>query len=153
MSDAENDRWTPAHMRSPANRAIHLEHRRAQLQPLADDLRRIAREMRAVLQEEGPIEGDFPGQPWLRAKHVVKPLVDAADSLEKVLPALNAFNARYQHSYEELPDRREAKRQKKALAKQQQQQAIEPTGGGERTVPAQTGSDFDEVFDGLRRGA
>lgn len=149
---AANDRWTPDHMRSPANRAIHLEHRRAQLQPLADDLRRIAREMEAVLKEEGRIEGDFPGQPWLRAKHVVKPLVDAADSLEKVLPALNAFNARYQHSYEELPDRREAKRQKKALARQQAQ-AIEPPGAGQASVPAQTGSDFDEVFDGLRRGA
>ncbi|MFI9186818.1 hypothetical protein ACIGXG_31885 [Streptomyces goshikiensis] len=147
---AETDRWTPDHMRSPTNRATHLEQRRQQLQPLADDLRRIAREMEAVLKEQGRIEGDFPGQPRLRAKHVVKPLFDAADSLEKVLPALNAFNARYQHSYEELPDKREAKRQKKALAKQQQ--AIEPAGGGEHTVPAQK-ADFDEVFDGLRRGA
>ncbi|MFI8365246.1 hypothetical protein ACIGD1_34480 [Streptomyces sp. NPDC085612] len=145
---AEN-RWTPDHMRSPANRAIHLEQRRKQLQPLADDLRRIAREMEAVLKEEGRIEGDLPGQPWLRARHVAKPLFDAADSLEKVLPALNAFNARFQHSYEELPDRREARRQKKALAKQQ---AIEPSGAGEGTVPAQAGS-FDDVFDSLRRGA
>ncbi|MFD5328952.1 hypothetical protein [Streptomyces sp. NPDC127092] len=147
---AEN-RWTPDHMRSPANRAIHLEQRRAQLQPLADDLRRIAREMEAVLKEEGRIEGDFPGQPWLRAKHVVKPLFDAADNVEKVLPALGAFNARFQHSYEELPDKREAKRQKKALARQEKQ-AIEPAQTGERTVPAQQ-TGFDDVFDGLRKGA
>lgn len=148
---AENDRWTPDHMRSPANRAIHLDQRRQQLQPFADDLRRIAREMEAVLKEEGPIEGDFPGQPWLRAKHVVKPLFDAADSLEKVLPALNAFNRRFERSYEELPDKREAKRQKKALAKQQQ--AIEPTQTDERTVPAQSPGGFGDVLNELRRGA
>ncbi|MEV6357965.1 hypothetical protein [Streptomyces hydrogenans] len=147
----ENDRWTPAHMRSPANRAVHLEQRRTQLQPFADDLRRIAREMEAVLKEEGPIEGDFPGQPWLRAKHVVKPLFDAADSLEKVLPALNAFNARFQRSYEELPDKREAKRQRKALANQPQ--AIEHAPTGERTVPAQPQGDFDDVFKKLGKGA
>lgn len=148
---AEN-RWTPDHMRSPANRAIHLEQRRAQLQPIVDDLRRIAREMQAVLKEEGAIEGDFPGQPWLRARHVVRPLFDAADSVEKVLPSLGAFNARFQRSYEELP----VKREKKALAKKQKKagaQAIEPADAGERAVPATQGTQFDDVFNGLREGA
>ncbi|MFF6903385.1 hypothetical protein [Streptomyces hydrogenans] len=148
----ENNSWTPAHMWTPGNRAIHLEQRRTQLQPFADDLRRIAREMEAVLKEEGPIEGDFPGQPWLRAKHVVKPLFDAADSLEKVLPALNAFNKRFERSYEKLPDKREAKRQRKALANKQPQ-AIEHAPTGERAVPAQPQGGFDDVFKGLSKGA
>ncbi|MGW2181248.1 hypothetical protein ACWCXX_24745 [Streptomyces sp. NPDC001732] len=148
----DDDRWTPEHLRTPGNRKIHLDHRRVQLQPLADDLRRIAREMAAMLQEEGRIEGDLPGQPWLRANHVVKPLNDAADSLEKVLPALVAFNRRFERSYEELPEKREAKRLKKELAKRQKRQAIAPAGSGEGAVPAQKAG-FDDVFDELRKGA
>ncbi|MGW9440618.1 hypothetical protein [Streptomyces sp. NPDC055607] len=147
----DHDRWNPIHMTSSVSRAAHLEQRRMQLQPLADDLRRIAREMEAFLKEEGPIEGDFPGQPWLRARHAVKPLFDAADNVEKVLPALNAFNRRYQRSYEELPDRRAEKRARKALAKQQNP-AIEPGGTAGSNVPAQNG-EFEDVFKGLRKGA
>ncbi|QUI36327.1 hypothetical protein H9W91_35800 (plasmid) [Streptomyces alfalfae] len=143
------DKWTPDHLMAPATRAIHLEQRRAQLLPIVDDLRRLAREMEAELKEMESIEGDFPGQAMLRAWRVGKPLFQAADDIDKAIVDLITFNARYQKAYEELPDKREAKRRRKALAKAgQQPEAIEsaPTD----TVPK---PEFGDVFDGLRRGA
>ncbi|MGQ4733515.1 hypothetical protein ACUN3E_38375 [Streptomyces sp. Ju416(a)] len=148
MSSA--DKWTPDHLMDPATRAIHLEQRRAQLLPIVDDLRRLAREMEAELKEMESIEGDFPGQAMLRAWRVGKPLFKAADDIDQALVDLVSFNARYQKAYEELPVNREEKRRRKALAKAGQPEAIEsgPTG----TVPAQK-QEFGDVFDGLKRGA
>ncbi|OKJ46766.1 hypothetical protein [Streptomyces sp. CB02115] len=149
MSAAE--KWTSEHLLSPASRAIHLEQRRAQLLPLADDLRRLAREMDAQLKEMEAIEGDMPGQAKLRAWRVGKPLFKAADDVEQVISDLISFNARFQKAYEALPEQREEKRRRKALAKAGQPEAIEsgPTG----TVPAQKQQEFGDVFDGLRKGA
>ncbi|MFD7867610.1 hypothetical protein [Streptomyces sp. NPDC059783] len=144
--------WTPDHLRSPADRAIHLEQRRAQLLPIVDDLRRLAREMEADVKEVGAIEGDLPGQARLRAWRTVKPLFSAADDLEKAIGDLISFNGRYQKSYEDLPVRREEKRQAKALAKGQGQQAIESPSAGTDPGPPKT-SQFGDVFDGLRKGA
>ncbi|WP_433406990.1 hypothetical protein [Streptomyces sp. CA-146814] len=146
-----SDKWTPAHLLSPATRAIHLEQRRAQLLPLADDLRRVAREMDALLKEMGAIEGDLPGQARLRAWRVGKPLFKAADDIEQVISDLISFNARFERSYEELPVKREEKRQRKALARAgQQPEAIE-------SGPADTGPEkkqqYGDVFDALKRGA
>lgn len=155
MSNAE-DRWTPALLQSPEDRALHLAQRRAQLQPIVDDLRRLAREMEAEVQEYGPIEGDMPGQARLRARHVTRPLFKAADDIEKAVADLISFNARFQRSYEELPVKREAKREEKRRrkleAKSGRPQAIE---SGD-TAPAdktESKTGFGDVFDGLRRGA
>ncbi|MGW1037872.1 hypothetical protein ACWD4Z_37510 [Streptomyces antibioticus] len=146
------EKWTPEHLRSPADRAIHLEQRRAQLLPIVDDLRRLAREMEAEVKEVGAIEGDLPGQARLRAWHAVRPLFSAADDVEKAIGDLISFNGRYQKSYEDLPVRREEKRQAKALAKGQGQQAIESPSAGTDPGPPKT-SQFGDVFDGLRKGA
>jgi hypothetical protein len=143
------EKWTPDHLRSPADRAIHLEQRRAQLLPIVDDLRRLAREMEAEVKEYDAIEGDLPGQARLRARHVTRPLFKAADDVEKAISDLISFNGRYQKSYEELPAKREAKRQRKAIAKGKQPQAIET--GANSASQGETG--FGDVFDGLRRGA
>lgn len=146
------EKWTPDHLRSPADRAIHLEQRRAQLLPIVDDLRRLAREMDAEVKEIDAIEGDIPGQARIRAWHVTRPLFKAADDVERAISDLIAFNARYQRSYEDLPDKREEKRQRKALAKAKQPQAIESSPAGEEAAsPAK--SQFGDVFDGLRKGA
>lgn len=150
MSDAA-EKWTPENLRSPVDRAIHLEQRRAQLLPIVDDLRRLAREMQAEVKELGAIEGDLPGQARIRAWHAVKPLFNAADDVEKAISDLISFNGRYQKSYEDLPVRREEKRQRKALANGGQQ-AIESPSEGTDPGPPQT-SQFGDVFDGLRRGA
>ncbi|MEU8530103.1 hypothetical protein AB0C77_31670 [Streptomyces sp. NPDC048629] len=147
-----NEQWNPDLLRSPANRAIHMEQRRAQLQPIADDLRRLAREVEAELKEVGALDGDLPGQAWMRALQAVRPLFRAADDLEKSLADLVAFNKRYQRSYEELPEKREAKRQQKALAKGQPQQAIGPSPTGGQAAGGDI-SQFGDVFDGLRKGA
>ncbi|MFJ8982916.1 hypothetical protein [Streptomyces sp. NPDC102282] len=149
MSSAE--KWTSAHLLSPADRAIHLEQRRAQLLPIVDDLRRMAREMDAELKEMESIEGDFPGQAKARAWRVGKPLFQAADDVEKALADLISFNARFQKAYEELPQKREEKRRRKALAKNGQAQAIESGPAG--AAPVKAGDQFGDVFDGLRRGA
>ncbi|UZI33978.1 hypothetical protein [Streptomyces sp. VB1] len=145
------DQWTPDHLMSPATRAIHLEQRRAQLLPIVDDLRRLAREMEAELKEMESIEGDFPGQAAFRAWRVGKPLFKAADDIDQAIVDLISFNARYQRAYEELPVRRDDKRRRKALAKAgQQPEAIES--GPADTIPAKK-QEFGDVFDGLRRGA
>ncbi|MFY0516067.1 hypothetical protein ACOMD4_37630 [Streptomyces anulatus] len=146
------DKWTSDHLLSPASRAIHLEQRRAQLLPLADDLRRLAREMDAQLKEMEAIEGDLPGQAKLRSWRVGKPLFKAADDVEQVIADLISFNARFQKAYEELPQQREEKRRRKAVAKAgQQPEAIES--GSTGAVPAQKQQEFGDVFDGLRKGA
>ncbi|MFD9453425.1 hypothetical protein ACFWBC_10085 [Streptomyces sp. NPDC059985] len=148
-------KWTPDALQTAANRAIHLEQRRAQLHPIVDDLRRLAREMEAEVGEIDRLPGDLPGQASLRAWHTLRPLFKAADDVEAALTDLIAFNARYQRSYEELPEKREekreAKRQRKELANGGQQQieaapAAESGSGGGK-------SRFDDVFDGLRKGA
>ncbi|WP_330335778.1 hypothetical protein OHS33_39285 (plasmid) [Streptomyces sp. NBC_00536] len=148
-------KWTPDALQTSANRAIHLEQRRAQLHPIVDDLRRLAREMEAAVGEIDRLPGDLPGQASVRAWHAVRPLFKAADDVERALTDLIAFNARYQRSYEELPEKREAnqeaKRQRKELAKSSQQQieaspATETGSGGDK-------SRFDDVFNGLRKGA
>lgn len=146
MSSAE--KWTSEHLLSPADRAIHLEQRRAQLLPIVDDLRRLAREMDAEVKEMEAIEGDLPGQARIRAWHVAKPLFKAADDVEKAISDLIAFNARFQKSYEELPLKREEKRRQKALAKSGQPGAIESGRAGTASK-----DEFGDVFDGLRRGA
>ncbi|KUJ66550.1 MULTISPECIES: hypothetical protein [Streptomyces] len=149
------EKWTPDHLTSPAARAIHLEQRRAQLLPIVDDLRRLAREMAALVREMDSIEGDLPGQAALRARHVTKPLFKAADDVESAVGDLVSFNQRYQRSYEELPEKREAKREAKhrrKLEKAGHRPEIES--GPTSTAPAKTtDAKFDDVFDGLRRGA
>lgn len=147
------DQWTPDRLETHVDRAIHLEQRRAQLQPIVDDLRRLAREMEAKLKEAEAIEGDFIGQPWLRAWNTARPLFKAADDVEKALADLVSFNARFQRSYEDLPDKRAEKRQRKALAKGGQQQAItSPPPAGEQVASPPDGQ-YGGVFDGLRKGA
>ncbi|MGW3200089.1 hypothetical protein ACWDBD_37095 [Streptomyces sp. NPDC001118] len=141
------EQWTPDLLETETDRKMHLAQRRLQLLPIVDDLRRIAREMQEELDERDAIEGDFPGQSWLRARNVARPLFKAADDCERVLTDLIAFNARYKRSYEDLPQKREDKRQRKELAKAPQPQEI--TKGGEETEKAQ----FTDVFDGLRKGA
>ncbi|MDX3516098.1 hypothetical protein PV755_45635 [Streptomyces caniscabiei] len=148
MSSAE--KWTSDHLLSPVDRAIHLEQRRAQLLPIVDDLRRLAREMDAEVKEMESIEGDLPGQAKLRAWHVGKPLFKAADDVERAISDLISFNARFQKAYEELPQKREAKRRRKELAKAGQPEAIESAPGS--GAPAQR-DEFGDVFDGLRKGA
>ncbi|THA61731.1 hypothetical protein E6R60_36040 [Streptomyces sp. A0642] len=145
------DKWTPDHLMDPETRAIHLEQRRAQLLPIVDDLRRLAREMEAELKEMESIEGDFPGQAALRAWRVGKPLFKAANDIDQAIVDLVSFNARYQKAYEELPVRRDERRQRKELAKAGQSPAIEAGPAG--AVPAQKKQEFEDVFDGLRKGA
>ncbi|MFI8944781.1 hypothetical protein [Streptomyces syringium] len=149
MSD---EKWTPDRLQTPAERAVHLEQRRAQLHPIVDDLRRLAREMEAFAQESEAIEGDLPGQPRLRAWNVTRPLFRAADDAERALAHLIAFNARYQRSYEDLPVKRAQKRAKKALAKGGQPQAIESSPAGEEAASPEQ-AQFGDVFDGLRKRA
>ncbi|MFD8553571.1 hypothetical protein ACFV08_18710 [Streptomyces fradiae] len=58
----------------------------------------------SLVAEPARLGGDGSGEAHsvpLRAKHVVKLLFDAADSVEKVLPALAAFNARFQRPWTE----------------------------------------------------
>lgn len=148
MSSAE--KWTSEHLLSSADRAIHLEQRRAQLLPIVDDLRRLAREMDAEVKEMESIEGDLPGQAKLRAWHVGKPLFKAADDVERAISDLISFNARFQKAYEDLPQKREEKRRRKALAKNGQATAIE---SGQAGTAVQAKDEFGDVFDGLRRGA
>lgn len=154
MNAADNaDKWTPDRLETHVDRAIHLEQRRAQLQPIVDDLRRLAREMQAKLKEAEAIEGDFLGQARIRAWNTARPLFKAADDVEKALADLVSFNARFQRSYEDLPDKRAEKRQRKALAKGGQQQAItSPPPAGEQAASPSTGQ-YGGVFDGLRKGA
>jgi hypothetical protein len=159
MTDADmSDRWTPDHLQTAEDRAIHLAQRREQLHPIVDDLRRLAREMEAAAKEADSIEGDFPGQGKLRAWHVTRPLFKAADDVERALADLVAFNARFQRSYEELPEKRAKKRAEKELAKNGQQ-ALGSSPSGSKSVPsgreAVSGEQdpFGDVFDGLRRGA
>ncbi|MFK4694225.1 hypothetical protein [Streptomyces pristinaespiralis] len=149
MSAAE--KWTPDHLRSPADRTIHLEQRRAQLLPIVDDLRRLAREMEAEVKEIDAIQGDIPGQARMRAWNVTRPLFKAADDVERAITDLVAFNARYQRSYEELPEKRAEKRRRKDLAKSRQPQAIESSPAGE--AGSSEKAQFGDVFDGLRKGA
>jgi hypothetical protein len=147
------DKWTPDHLRSPAERAIHLEQRRAQLLPIVDDLRRLAREMEAEVKEIDAIEGDIPGQARIRAWRVTRPLFAAADDVEKAISDLISFNARYQRSYEDLPDKRADKRQRKELAKAKQPKEIPASSpSGEEGASGKT-TGFGDVFDGLRKGA
>ncbi|OKI33821.1 hypothetical protein A6A28_07940 [Streptomyces sp. CB03578] len=148
MSSAE--KWTSKHLLSPVDRAIHLEQRRAQLLPIVDDLRRLAREMEAEVKEMEAIEGDLLGQAKLRAWHVGRPLFKAADDVERAISDLISFNARFQKAYEELPQRREAKRRRKELAKAGQAGAIESAPAS--AVPTQR-DEFGDVLDGLRKGA
>ncbi|MEV5598913.1 hypothetical protein [Streptomyces sp. NPDC052496] len=153
------DKWTPDRLSEPAGRAIHLEQRRAQLHPIVDDLRRLAREMEAELKEVGEIEGDWPYQDRLRAWHAVRPLFKAADEVEKAIANVVSFNGRYSRSYEELPVKRARKKAEKELAKRQGQepQAIEsaPADSGTAPVPAEQESKgpFNTVFEHLRKGA
>lgn len=149
MSD---EKWTPDHLQTPADRAIHLEQRRLQILPIVDDLRRLAREMEAEVNEYDSIDGDLPGQARLRAWHVTKPLFKAADDMERVIADLISFNGRFQRSYEELPEKRAAKRaKKKDLASGPQPEAIDAPPATE-SAPMKTDG-FGDVFDGLRRGA
>ncbi|MFF9483005.1 hypothetical protein [Streptomyces sp. NPDC014733] len=149
-------KWTPDHLKTPADRAIHLEQRRAQLLPIVDDLRRLAREMAALVKEMDSIEGDLPGQAALRARHVTKPLFKAADDVEAAVGDLVAFNQRYQRSYEELPEKRAEKREAKhrrKLEKAGRRPEIESGQSSTAPVKATATDEFGDVFDGLRRGA
>jgi len=152
-----SDRWTPDRLQTPADRAIHLEQRRAQLHPIVDDLRRIAREMEAAAKEAGSIEGDLPGQGKVRAWHVTRPLFKAADDVERALADLVRFNARFQQSYEELPKKRAEKREAKELARNGGQQSAITSSPSSSSPGRQTASheqaQYGDVFDGLRRGA
>ncbi|MFD7510015.1 hypothetical protein ACFV5N_11830 [Streptomyces sp. NPDC059853] len=111
-----NNRWTSEMLRTPEGRAIHLQQRRAQIQPVVDDLRRLARELQADLAEDGRLYGDLPLQDRLRAWHTAKPLFDAVDELEKALSMLVAGNKRYEKSYEKLPEKRAEKKAAKERA-------------------------------------
>ncbi|CAM5326997.1 hypothetical protein Sdia_24040 [Streptomyces diastaticus subsp. diastaticus] len=152
---SSTEKWTPDHLLSPASRAIHLEQRRAQLLPIVDDIRRLAREMSALVGEMDSIEGDLPGQAALRARHVTKPLFKAADDVEAAVGDLVAFNQRYQRSYEELPEKRAEKREAKHRRKLEKAGGSRPEigSGPTSTAPAKTDAKFDDIFDGLRRGA
>ena len=115
---SNDNRWTSEMLRTPEGRAIHLQQRRAQIQPIVDDLRRLAREFQADLAEDGKLYGDLPFQDRLRARSTAKPFFDAVDALEEALTKLVVGNKRYEQKYEELPKKRAAKKLEKQRAKE-----------------------------------
>lgn len=145
---SNDNRWTSEMLRTPEGRAIHLQQRRAQIQPVVDDLRRLARELQADLAEDGKLYGDLPLQDRVRAWRTAKPLFEAVDALESALADLVAGNKRYEKNYEVLPEKRAAKKLEKQRAKELK------AGGGQQLPPAQaapkekTGSFIDLMSKG-----
>ncbi|MCI3276276.1 hypothetical protein [Streptomyces cylindrosporus] len=113
-----NNAWTPEMLRTSEGRRIHLQQRRQQIQPVVDDLRRLARELQADLAEDGRLFGDMPYQDRIRAWSTVRPIFQAVDSLESALTSLVTVNKRYEKNYEALPAKREAKALEKKRAKE-----------------------------------
>ncbi|MFF4347872.1 hypothetical protein [Streptomyces sp. NPDC001530] len=163
-----NNTWTPDALRSPAGRRIHLQQRREQLQPVIDDLRRLARELQADLAEDGRLYGDLPYQDRIRAWSTVRPFFQAVDDLESALTSLVAVNKRYEKNYEALPAKREEKALEKKRAKELKAQGkgpaaavnsaqnVRPLGPGmaPNSAPAvQHDGDGPSFMDYLSRGA
>ena len=147
---SNDNRWTSDMLRSPEGRAIHLQQRRAQIQPIVDDLRRLAREFQADLAEDGKLYGNLPYQDRLRAYRTAKPLFDAVDALESALTNLVAGNKRYERKYEELPEKRAAKELEKKRAKELKANGATPV----QSLPAgQAGQDGGSFVDVMSKGA
>jgi hypothetical protein len=147
---SNDNRWTSEMLRTPEGRAIHLQQRRAQILPIADDLRRLAREFKADLAEDGRLHGDLPYQDRLRAKRTAKPLFDAVEALESALAELVTASKRYEKSYEVLPAKREAKELEKKRAKE-----LKASGGAPvQSLPAgQAGTEGGSFADVMSKGA
>jgi hypothetical protein len=153
-------------LRTPEGRRIHLQQRRAQLQPVVDDLRRLARELQADLAEDGRLYGDLPYQDRIRAWSTVRPFFQAVDDLESALTSLVAVNKRYEKNYEALPTKREAKALEKKRAKELKAQskgaAVNSAQNGRTLAPGmapnsnlavQNDGDGPSFMDYLSRGA
>ncbi|MGW3297648.1 hypothetical protein ACWC9S_27145 [Streptomyces xiamenensis] len=152
MTSNNANKWTSEMLRTPEGRAIHLQQRRAQIQPVMDDLRRLARELEADLAEDGQLYGDLWLQDRLRAWQTVRPLFKAVDDLEAALSHLVATNKRYERSYERLPEKRA---EKKAAAEEKKR--LKAAGGGQQAIaPPATGSASTasaSLADVLKKGA
>lgn len=148
---SSDNRWTSEMLRKPEGRAIHLQQRRAQILPIADDLRRLAREFKADLAEDGKLYGDLPYQDRLRAARTAKPLFDAVEALEEALANLVTASKRYERAYEELPKKREAKRLEKQRAKE-----LKAAGGTPSLPSSPAGEETaagDSFMDVMSKGA
>ncbi|MDP9608818.1 hypothetical protein [Streptomyces demainii] len=146
------EKWTPDLLKTPEDRAIHLAQRRAQIEPIIDDLRRLAREVAADLKERGALEGDMPFQARARAWSTGRPMFQAVDDLEAAITHLVAFGARYERSYEELPEKRARKAAEKQRVKELKASAGAPQLEQQRTDTAPQ-ADPSGLFDHLTKGA
>lgn len=152
-TDKPRGMWTPDLLAEGAEkRRIHLEQRRAQLAPVLEDMKRLAREVAVDLRERDSLYGDLPFQASLRARHTLKPLEQVIDDLESVIDHLTAYNARYTRAYEELPKKRAEKEADKQRIKELK------AGGGRAQIEApaaeaEPAEDTSSFFDHLKRGA
>ncbi|MEU5609395.1 hypothetical protein AB0H03_11785 [Streptomyces sparsogenes] len=146
------EKWTPALLKTPEDRAIHLAQRRAQIEPIIDDLRRLAREVAADLKERGALEGDMPFQARARAWSTGRPMFQAVDDLEAAITHLVAFGARYERSYEELPEKRARKAAEKQRVKELKASAGAPQ-LEQQPADAAPQADPSGLFDHLTKGA
>ncbi|MEV6133202.1 hypothetical protein AB0M05_41490 [Streptomyces violaceusniger] len=160
MNQPNTEVWTADLMRTAEGRSLHLQQRRLQIQPILDDLRRLARELDADLKETGRLYGDLPYQDKLRARSTAKPLFDAVDHLEKVLSDLVSAGRRYERNYEKLPKKRQEKQKQKEEAKERKKGQLPgpvnsattlPTHPGQPGQPASGGA--EAFFEQLSRGA
>lgn len=122
MSDEKQPRknvWTPDKLaESPEKRRVHVEQRRAQIAPLVNDLKRLLDEVEADIYEREALPGDLPFQASLRARHTLKPFVEAVEGVDNLIALLTAFNARYTRAYEALPEKRYKRAEEKQRLKE-----------------------------------
>ncbi|WP_432010452.1 hypothetical protein [Streptomyces cucumeris] len=146
------EKWTPHLLKTPEDRAVHLAQRRAQIEPIIDDLRRLAREVAADLKERGALDGDLPFQAKARAWTTGRPMFQAVDELEAAITHLVAFGARYERSYEELPQKRARK-----AAEKQRVKELKASGGAPQIEPQRSDeaqqAGAGGLFDHLTKGA
>lgn len=112
------EQWTPDDLRRPGGMALHLQQRQRQMQPIADDLRRLARQLKADLKEDGKLYGDLPLQDKVRAWRTAQPIFEAADKVEEALTELVTLAKRYEKNYERIPEQRSEKEIEKRRAKE-----------------------------------
>nr|WP_030638974.1 hypothetical protein [Streptomyces flavovirens] len=112
----ENARWTSDHLMKPGGTALYGAQQRERLRQMADEVRALLNEYRADL-ENIQIEGDKPFAARIRAYLASRPLAQLESDLRDAVNHAGKLDAEFQKRYVELPKKREANAERKALEK------------------------------------
>jgi hypothetical protein len=116
MSQHHKNGWTSEHLLKPQGTNLYAAQQRERLRQMANEVQALLHEYRAAL-ENIRIDGDKPLEPRVRAFRATRPMAALEKHLRDAVNAAGKIDASYNRFYVELPQKREARANAKALRK------------------------------------